>query len=753
MVSLDKKSVGRGQCPATHFKEFGVRKMKKHSSKMVITGLLLVVLSLFMMFQPLFTWALEQENLRGCAFEVDPTEYLFQLGNMNPGDTYQGTVTVTKTGPSRGDIYFSWLYVSGNPPYPGENNLFEQLWLVIKQGDLVLYEGPMVGGSTPDEPLAIEDFEYLISMNQGDVVLLDFFVTLPGSITGNLYQGAELETELIFVSVCSGSPKPNINIEKATNGADADVPRGPSILVGGAVTWTYVVTNTGNVPLRNIVVTDNRTGVNPVYISGDTNGDEILQVEEIWTYQATGVAVAGQYANIGTVVGTPPSGSNVTDSDPSHYFGFTPDETVINIEKYTNGVDADLPTGPQIPVGGAVTWTYVVTNPNTIPLFDIVVTDNRAGVMPVYISGDLNEDSILQPGEVWTYSANSIAVAGQYANIGTASGVTARGKVVTDTDPSHYFGVTQHETEISIEKYTNGVDADLPTGPQIPVGGAVTWTYVVTNPNTIPLYNVVVTDNRMGVNPVYISGDVNEDNVLQPGEVWTYRASSTAVAGQYANIGTARGATANGKIVSDSDPSHYFGFTPDETVINIEKFTNGFDADLPTGPQITVGGNVTWTYVVTNPNTIPLFNIVVTDNRAGVVPAYVSGDINGDNVLQPGEVWTYRATGIAVAGQYSNIGSVTGVSAGGKVVTDTDPSHYFGLTTPPTEEEVGPEEPETEPEEEEVIIPPEGPKVDPPLPRTDGMSMSIFLIGFVFIAAGVLLKKGSEDKKGRSMQI
>jgi len=147
--------------------------------------------------------------------------------------------------------------------------------------------------------------------------------------------------------------------------------------------------------------------------------------------------------------------------------------------------------------------------------------------------------------------------------------------------------------------------------------------------------------------------------------------------------------------------------------------------------------------VITNPNTIPLYNITVNDNRAGVVPVYISGDVNGDNVLQPGEIWTYRTGGIAVAGQYANIGSTSGVTASGKVVTDSDPSHYFGVTPPPTEEEVEPEEPETEPEEEEVIIPPEGPKVDPPLPRTDGISMSIFLIGFVFIAAGLLLKKSS----------
>ena len=42
---------------------------------------------------------------------------------------------------------------------------------------------------------------------------------------------------------------PAIVIEKATNGEDADTPTGPMVEVGDPVTWTYVVTNTGNVTL------------------------------------------------------------------------------------------------------------------------------------------------------------------------------------------------------------------------------------------------------------------------------------------------------------------------------------------------------------------------------------------------------------------------------------------------------------------------------------------------------------------------
>ena len=50
--------------------------------------------------------------------------------------------------------------------------------------------------------------------------------------------------------------KDKIDIEKSTNGEDADNPKGPDILVGDAVKWLYLVTNNGNVTLTEVVVTD-----------------------------------------------------------------------------------------------------------------------------------------------------------------------------------------------------------------------------------------------------------------------------------------------------------------------------------------------------------------------------------------------------------------------------------------------------------------------------------------------------------------
>ena len=58
--------------------------------------------------------------------------------------------------------------------------------------------------------------------------------------------------------------------------------------------------------------------------------------------------VVGLYTNVGTVEAVDPFGTDVSDTDPSHYTGST---AGIDVEKATNGVDADNPPGPFVPVG------------------------------------------------------------------------------------------------------------------------------------------------------------------------------------------------------------------------------------------------------------------------------------------------------------------------------------------------------------------------------------------------------------------
>lgn len=115
---------------------------------------------------------------------------------------------------------------------------------------------------------------------------------------------------------------PSVELIKSTNGEDANDAPGPKILVGGTVTWTYRVTNSGTVPLTGLLVTDDKLPSVSCPLAALAPGASM-------TCTVTGVAVLGPYTNLGTVTAnwsvpgsTPPSGT-VTDTDRSHYVGVT----------------------------------------------------------------------------------------------------------------------------------------------------------------------------------------------------------------------------------------------------------------------------------------------------------------------------------------------------------------------------------------------------------------------------------------------
>jgi hypothetical protein len=105
-------------------------------------------------------------------------------------------------------------------------------------------------------------------------------------------------------------------------------------------------------------------------------------------------------------------------------------------------------------------------------------------------------------------------------------------------------------------------------------------------------------------------------------------------------------------------------------VVHIKKFTNGEDADEAPGPTIAVGSPVTWTYVVRNESPVAFTRMSVTDDRGVEVSC-------PRELPPPGGSITCTGSGIAVAGPYRNVGTVT-VVVNNREHTASDPSHYFG---------------------------------------------------------------------------
>jgi len=144
---------------------------------------------------------------------------------------------------------------------------------------------------------------------------------------------------------------------------------------------------------------------------------------------------------------------------------------LIQIVKLTNGTDNDLPTGPIVPVGNIVTWTYRVTSTgSTEPLKNVVVTDDNGtpadtgdDFQALFSTGDSNGNGLLDVGETWIFIATGIAAPGQYGNIGTATGTGNASNIPAPpaTNPDHYFGEVPQP---GIGRFTGGGFIDFNGG-------------------------------------------------------------------------------------------------------------------------------------------------------------------------------------------------------------------------------------------------------------------------------------------------
>jgi LPXTG-motif cell wall-anchored protein len=289
------------------------------------------------------------------------------------------------------------------------------------------------------------------------------------TLTGNNNDQVTLAAgDTATCTITNNDARASIDIEKATNGADADSAPGPYIHVGDAVDWTYVVTNTGDTALGDISVVDNKGVV--VTCPAST-----LAVGASMSCTASGSATPGQYENVGSVTASAETGAPVSDSDPSHYMGVEGD---LDIEKHTNTVDADTPTGPYVHVGDTVTWDFIVTNGGNTTVTGIVVEDDLLGVIGC-------PSTSLAAGASMTCTTSGTATPGQYANVGTVTGTDAAGDQIGDLDPSHYFGSDP------------AIDITKDVAPGTILGGEateVTWTIMVANTGNVSLHDVAVTD-------------------------------------------------------------------------------------------------------------------------------------------------------------------------------------------------------------------------------------------------------------------
>ncbi len=416
--------------------------------------------------------------------------------------------------------------------------------------------------------------------------------------------------------------------------------------VGTTITYTYDVTNAGNVTLDPVVVTDPMPNLSPVSCP-DTSLDPLASEQCHATYVTTqGDLDSDGVSNTGTATGTPPTGPPVTDSStltvPAHQ---TP---AIGLSK-----TADPTSFAQ--AGTVIMYTYQVTNTGDVTLNQLQVTDP----MP-HLSGpscpDLTPTTPLDPGDeitcTGTYTTTQADVdAGRVTNTATAQGATPEGETVDD---SAQATVQANQTPaIALTKSPSPPDFSKP-------GTTITYRYGVTNTGNVTLDPVTVTDPMVGLSritcPVSSLAPAGTETCSA-----TYLTTQADVqVGQITNTGTATGdPPADPPVTASAHAIVLAG------AIQLVKSASLTTYNAP-------GQRVIYSYKVTNTGRVPLTHVTVADRMTGLSPI----SCNGVSTLALGASVTctaqYTTTQADVdRGSLSNTATASGTLPAGSTVTST----------------------------------------------------------------------------------
>jgi uncharacterized repeat protein (TIGR01451 family) len=194
---------------------------------------------------------------------------------------------------------------------------------------------------------------------------------------------------------------PEIMIEKT--------PDQQVVVFMGTATFTITVTNTGDLDLVNVVVTDPIAPGCEIVI-----GD--LAVGESSTYECTVEGATEDFTNVATTTGEDEDGNVVTDDDDAEVDVLAPS---IDIEK--------TPDDQTVLAGRTAVFTITVTNNGDVDLFEVTVTDPITPSCEAFL-GDM------PIGEVMDYECAFENVVDPFTNVATVTGEDSEGNQVTDVD-------------------------------------------------------------------------------------------------------------------------------------------------------------------------------------------------------------------------------------------------------------------------------------------------------------------------------
>jgi uncharacterized repeat protein (TIGR01451 family) len=416
------------------------------------------------------------------------------------------------------------------------------------------------------------------------------------------------------------SPRPLVSIIK-TGVASGGV--GSPLRVGQTISYTYLVTNVGNVVLTSVAVDDPTLGS----VTCPTPAPPGLGIGQSVTCTADGVyvvtaadVVRGSVTDTATATGEGGTGGTSPPSDPSTEIIKTeppaPEVAINKLAVVTPAADQDAAE-----LGDTVQYSYRVTNIGNVNLTSLAVDDAPIGSVTCPTPAPPG----LAPGGSLTCTADAPHTvtqddldAGEVTDTATATGVGEAGGTSPRSDPSTVtIPTVAGDPQVTIVKSADVSPAADQGG--VLVDDTIAYSYVVTNTGNVGLTSVAVNDPTIG--PVTCP---TPSPSLAPGDSATCTADTPHTvtqgdvdAGLVTDTATATGTGVRGGESPSSDPSTVT--IPAATVVSVA--LDKLAVVDPIGDQLgaKVGDTIHYSYLVTNTGNVSLTAVAVHDPTIGPV--------------------------------------------------------------------------------------------------------------------------------------
>jgi uncharacterized repeat protein (TIGR01451 family) len=449
------------------------------------------------------------------------------------------------------------------------------------------------------------------------------------TVTGTPPGGSAIPLVSSLPVTINATQTPAIKIVKSTTAANYNT-------VGQSIPYSFLVSNTGNVTISAVTVTDGKT-------SGVSCAATTLAPGTSTT--CTGVHTvtladldAGSILNTASVVATPPTGGPMAPTSSNTISVPAVKSPSLSIIKSSSSTSFST-------VGQSVPYTFTVKNTGNVTMSSITVTDAGVGTITCTLTS-------IAPGAASTCTATHTVTlsdlnAGSLVNTASATGTPPGGSPIAPVSSNTITIPAVQNPVMTIVKSTT-------KSSYTALNETIPYKFVVTNTGNVTLTGVTVNDPKA-------TGITCDVTTLVPGAIATCTGTHTVTQADLDAPSVINTAQVVAKAPSGITTSPISSGVV--TVPSVQNPRMTVAKNSTKSSFAAVGESIPYTFFVTNTGNVTLSAISVTDPK-------VTGMSCPVNTLAPGATTTCTATHTVTqadldAGSVVNTAAVVGTPPNG----------------------------------------------------------------------------------------